>query len=138
MKVDELKYNSIIKADRWGMAAISYIFQAFGDFIRSKEYWPWGETVNCEWEKVDPNIAFKYAKLCLEEASGRAAIDVINELKVDNNYTDFNNSIDTTKDLRYVEESIKDIDNINDILLSYNENINNILKGYQQEYNSEI
>lgn len=45
--------NKNIKADRFAMAAISYIFKAFGDNIRSKEYWPWGDKVNFPWGDED-------------------------------------------------------------------------------------
>ena len=38
--------NENIKADRFAMAAISYIFKAFGDNIRSKEYLPCGDKVD--------------------------------------------------------------------------------------------
>ena len=38
-----------IKSDRFGMAAISTIFKAFGDNIRSKEYWPWSERIGDDW-----------------------------------------------------------------------------------------
>lgn len=51
MTVSEIIENDNIKPDRFGMAAISCIFKAFGDNIRSKEYWPWGDKVNCPWTK---------------------------------------------------------------------------------------
>ena len=48
--LEQLFQNENIKADRFGMAAISYIFKAFGDTLRSQEYWPWSEKVNLPWE----------------------------------------------------------------------------------------
>ena len=48
--------NENIKADRFGYAAISYIFKAFGDDKRSKEFWPWGSTVNFSWNNGNDNI----------------------------------------------------------------------------------
>lgn len=49
MTINEIIENENIRSDRYAMAAISFIFKAFGDSIRSKEYWPWGKDVQCEW-----------------------------------------------------------------------------------------
>lgn len=50
MTFTEISNNTSIKSDRYAMAAISQIFKAFGDIERSKDYWPWGETVDYPWE----------------------------------------------------------------------------------------
>ena len=49
MSINEIIENENIRSDRYAMAAISFIFKAFGDSIRSKEYWPWGKDVQCKW-----------------------------------------------------------------------------------------
>lgn len=49
MTINEIIENENIRSDRYAMAAISFIFKAFGDSTRSKEYWPWGKDVQCEW-----------------------------------------------------------------------------------------
>ena len=49
MTINEIIENNNIQSDRYAMAAISCIFKAFGDSIRSKEYWPWGKDIQCEW-----------------------------------------------------------------------------------------
>ena len=49
MSINEIIENENIRSDRYAMAAISFIFKAFGDSIRSKEYWPGGKDVQCEW-----------------------------------------------------------------------------------------
>ena len=49
LTLEQIAQNENIKPDRFGMAAISFIFKAFGDNIRSKEYWPWGKDVQCRW-----------------------------------------------------------------------------------------
>lgn len=49
MTINEIIENENICSDRYAMAAISYIFKAFGDSNRSREYWPWGRDVQCEW-----------------------------------------------------------------------------------------
>ena len=38
MSINEIIENENIRSDRYAMAAISFIFKAFGDSIRSKEY----------------------------------------------------------------------------------------------------
>lgn len=53
---ERIRQNKNIKADRFGMAAISCIFNAFGDKIRSKEFWPWGDVVNIPWEESSGTI----------------------------------------------------------------------------------
>lgn len=50
MTFTDISNNTTIRSDRYAMAAISQIFKAFGDIERSKEYWPWGETVDYPWE----------------------------------------------------------------------------------------
>lgn len=97
--------NENIKPDRFGMAAISYIFKAFGDVIRSKEYWPWGETVNFSWDNGKDNISddqmqealdisnwnsngnlgdLTRAMLCLKEAQVRSKEDSSIKIKQKN------------------------------------------------------
>ena len=49
MTINEIIENENICSDRYAMAAISYIFKAFGDSNRSREYWPWGRDIQCEW-----------------------------------------------------------------------------------------
>jgi len=78
LTLDQIRQNENIKSDRFGMAAISYIFKAFGDRIRSKEYWPWGKDVNFPWnsdyeETVSNNNLYIRKDLmlaidCLDEA----------------------------------------------------------------------
>ena len=52
MNLDALKENKNIRADRFAMAAISYIFKAFSDNKRSIDYWPWSgkDAEYLEWE----------------------------------------------------------------------------------------
>ena len=53
MNLEALKENKNIRADRFAMAAISYIFKAFSDNERSKDYWPWSgkDAAYLEWEE---------------------------------------------------------------------------------------
>ena len=52
MNLEALKENKNIRADRFAMAAISYIFKAFSDNKRSIDYWPWSgkDAEYLEWE----------------------------------------------------------------------------------------
>lgn len=56
MTIYEIIDNKNIRSDRYAMAAISCIFKAFGDHIRSKEYWPWGDKVQCSWTPTKGTI----------------------------------------------------------------------------------
>ena len=78
LTLTQIRENENIKADRFGMAAISYIFKAFGDRIRSKEYWPWGRDINFPWDnetydsyEINYNKNLLLAIECLEEAISR-------------------------------------------------------------------
>lgn len=42
--------NDKIRSDKFAAAAISYIYKAFGDIIRSKEIWPFSNKVNLGWQ----------------------------------------------------------------------------------------
>lgn len=69
LTIDHMLENDKILADRFGMAAISYIFKAFGDDIRSKEYWPWSEKSNCVWpgvKGIDPDNTEYYISKTIE------------------------------------------------------------------------
>lgn len=68
--------NENIKADRFGMAAIAYIFKAFGDSLRFEEYWPWSDRINSTFvwndEAGETNEAdLTRAVLCLKQAQLR-------------------------------------------------------------------
>lgn len=70
-RISQLMENKNINSDRFGMAAISYICKAFGDNIRSKEYWPWSDRVNIPWEeskgtKNDLNTAINLIRLAIQ------------------------------------------------------------------------
>lgn len=69
MTINEIIENENIRSDRYAMAAISYIFKAFGDSTRSKEYWPWGKDVQCEWiPSKGTSDDIKQAELLLKRA----------------------------------------------------------------------
>ena len=69
MTLYEILEHDKIRSDRYALAAISHIFKAFGDPIRSKEYWPWGRDVQCEWYPTQgTNKDITEAELLLERA----------------------------------------------------------------------
>ena len=147
MTLQQILENENIKADRFGMAAISYIFKAFGDNIRSKEYWPWGDKVDFPWDNGKDTISsdkiqdalnisnwttygnlsdLTRAMLCLKEAQVRSHEEEHIEIKRNNS-----NSIkDLKKRLDRINMSVKDADtlsqNINETSTEYEEKGNNI------------
>lgn len=85
MTLQQILENENIKADRFGMAAISYIFKAFGDDIRSKEYWPWGSTVNFPWEESKGlETDLTNANLCITQAKIRSKKESTIKIKENN------------------------------------------------------
>ena len=69
MTLTEIIEHENIRSDRYAMAAISHIYKAFGDSNRSKEYWPWGKDVQCEWyPSRGTNMDITEAELLLERA----------------------------------------------------------------------
>ena len=92
MTINEIIENENIRSDRYAMAAISYIFKAFGDSNRSREYWPWGRDVQCEWtSSKGTNNDITYAQLLLE----RARIKFDKEQIINNDYPKINDDIMT-------------------------------------------
>ena len=85
-----------IRSDKLGAAAISHIYKAFGDFIRSKEFWPFSEKNNLEWEESqglinDCNVAISF----IEKA--------INKYEEENEETeDLNSSNDFVKSAKNI------------------------------------
>ena len=107
MKIRELLENENIKADRFGMAAISYIFKAFGDNERSQYYWPFSEKLGLGWyetlEGDEANISdLTMAVRMINEATKRYNIENSSENKiiVDNkekNISDFKRKLNKIK-----------------------------------------
>ena len=132
---DTINNDAYIKPDRFGMAAISTIFKAFGDNIRSKEYWPWSEKVGDQfmWESSngltnDLLDAIEYIKLSLiqidkeiyeEQESNKSnltSMDAIKELvkrinRVNNTINNVNRSVDDIN--KTTEEISNDVNTIN-------------------------
>ena len=119
----EILENENIKADRFGMAAISYIFKAFGDNVRSKEYWPWGDKVDFPWNSDknaylvrDEGIRLSdlsYALACLYKAYEI----YLKEEEFENKYEKSTNGLK-----KRIEELIKDIKNSHYGLLTGSKN----------------
>ena len=150
MTLQQIISNTNIKADRFGMAAISYIFKAFGDNIRSKEYWPWGDKVDFPWDNVKDTISgdkmqdalnisnwatygnlsdLTRAMLCLKEAQSRSQIEQETE-KIEIKQNNSNNINNLKKRLDRINMGIKTVNritkNVNDTSIDYQEKTNNI------------
>ena len=94
MTINEIIENENICSDRYAMAAISCIFKAFGDNISSKEYWPWGKDVQCEWTTSNgTNADIEQAQILLNRAKTKF-YEENSETKInEENMNDFNNQI---------------------------------------------
>lgn len=150
MTLQQILENENVKADRFGMAAISYIFKAFGDNIRSKEYWPWGDKIDFTWDNGKDTISgdkmqdalniydwatygnlsdLTRAMLCLKEAQSRSQIEQETE-KIEVKRNNSNSIKDLKKRLDRINMSVKDADtlsqNINETSTEYEEKGNNI------------
>lgn len=85
-----------ISSDKIAAAAISHIYKAYGDFVRSKELWPFSEKNNLEWEESqglinDCNVAINF----IEKA--------INKYEEENEETeDLNSSNDFVKSAKNI------------------------------------
>lgn len=123
MTVPEIIQNKNIKADRFGMAAISYIFKAFGDYKRSKEYWPWSDKINIPWEETQGNIAdINNAISLLIEANKRINAEITDESNSINNEILTN---DQPKTIREYKRRLNQIvTNLNTFTKSLNETDN--------------
>ena len=89
MSIYEIIENENIRSDRYAMAAISCIFKAFGDSIRSKEIWPWGKDVQCEWyPSKGTKIDILESELLLERSLKKIEEETVseNDKNIDNTY----------------------------------------------------
>ena len=130
MTLREILANKNIHADTYAMAAISYIFNAFGDIVRSKDYWPFGKILNFDWHIIsDTNLAITCAELCLERAREKHnENDESVETQINNNesITTSYSGNELSDQLRLLSKRLnKVIDKLNSINTS-NTNINNV------------
>lgn len=122
LTIDQMINNENIKADRFGMAAISYIFKAFGDDIRSKEYWPWSEKDNCGWPGLRgeyhlPSEYLYWAEQSINRASTvNYTADNIKDPKKIFNYINILNEIEQLNDKEITPLIKTDISIINNAL----------------------
>ena len=118
--------NENIKADRFGMAAISYIFKAFGDNIRSKEYWPWGDKIDFPWEESNGfETDLTNANLCITQAKLRSHEEEHIEIKKNIS----NNIKELKKRLERINMGVKNVDTVT-------QNIVNTSTEYQEKGNN--
>lgn len=135
MTLTEILEHSKIRSDRYALAAISHIFKAFGDPIRSKEYWPWGRDVQCEWypsKGTDRDIT--EAELLLE----RARTKFEEETSSDKEYTKLNDSIGSMDDLTKQTKALRNrLMKINRRISTINKSNESIIK-VSEETESKI
>lgn len=120
--------NDNIRSDKFAAAAISYIYKAFGDIIRSKEIWPFSNKVNLGWQnskgtEQDCLNAMNFLIRALEKYEL--------ELKEETNKTNLSGD-DFIKKLRYL---LNNISNEVKIANETSDNINATSNNIEEEIN---
>ena len=110
MTIQEILENKNIKSDQYGMAAIAYVYKAFGDNIKYKELWPWVETIS-DTDGFDHDLTI--------------AIQLLNKAKVRHNDEDEKISIKYDNSVS-IQNLKKRLSQINMNLKSANKNSTNI------------
>ena len=112
MTLSDILENNNIHSDKYARAAISHIYKAFGDNVRSKEWWPWGTSVPFKWyPSKGINTDILEAELLLEKARLKS---------VDESNTNINNSNDS-----FLSE-IKSLTNLNNYLYNIKNNLKTV------------
>ena len=132
MTLSDILENNNIHSDKYARAAISHIYKAFGDNVRSKEWWPWGTSVPFKWyPSKGINTDILEAELLLEKARIKSvgesntninSSDLLSEIKslanLNNYLYDMKNNLKTVNNIsdkinEISEETSSKIDNIN-------------------------
>ena len=126
MNLEALKENKNIRADRFAMAAISYIFKAFSDNKRSIDYWPWSgkDAEYLEWEDSSGKTNDLYMSIhLLTEAINRVNNENTDggEINDDPNNEKSNIFDKTTKEYkRRINQITANLNNLNNSILVTN------------------
>jgi len=117
-----------IRSDKFAAAAISYIYKAFGDIIRSKEIWPFSNKVNLGWQNSKGT-----EQDCLDAMNflTRALEKYELELEEETNKTNLSGD-DFIKKLRYL---LNNISNEVKIANETSDNINATSNNVEEEIN---
>jgi hypothetical protein len=111
MTINEILENENIKSDRYGMAAIAYIYKAFGNMTKFRELWPWTEIPTNDNEGFEYSITIAMQLLTRAKGSKEAENNQ-NQIKLDNSVS--------------IENLKKRLSQINRNLKSANKNSTNI------------
>lgn len=118
-----------IRSDKFGAAAISYVYKAFGNLLASKEIWPFSEKNNMKWQEPksfeeDCNIAIKFIEKAIDAYYNELEDNVETKDTVSygsSNITKLNNV------LKNVKRSVNIIDETSEAIIRYsNDTENNI------------
>ena len=135
MTLTEILEHEKIRSDRYALAAISHIYKAFGDPIRSKECWPWGRDVQFEWyPSQGTNRDITEAELLLE----RARTKFEEETSSDKEYIKLNDNIKSMDDLTKQAKALRNrLIKVNRCINTINKSNENIIK-VSEETESKI
>ena len=125
MTLSDILENNNIHSDKYARAAISHIYKAFGDNVRSKEWWPWGTSVPFKWyPSKGINTDILEAELLLE----KARIKSVGESNTNINSSDFLSEIKSLANLNNylydMKNNLKTINNISDKINEISEGTN--------------
>ena len=137
MTLNEIIEHEKIRSDRYALAAISHIYKAFGDPIRSKECWPWGRDVQCEWyPSQGTNKDITEAELLLE----RARIKFEEETSSTNEYANLTGNEtmkdDFSKEIKKLRKRLNKLTNNLSSINKSNTEINNISEDIDSKIDS--
>ena len=118
-----------IRSNKFAAAAISYIYNAFGDIIRSKESWPFSSKKELGWQnskgtEEDLKSAFQFLLASYNK--------YLNENSKSNDVIPISNTINDIK------TELEDIDKELDLIDSISESIDNITNDTNDKINNVI
>lgn len=114
-EVTEIINRPNIMPDRYGLAAISMIFKAFGDTVRAKETWPWSSKTRCPWTPsdgaiIDIDYAIQFLTRAKEIYEQETPAEPEEYIPEDNQIKALNNRIkDLSLNITNVKEKSEDI-----------------------------
>lgn len=132
MNISELIENKNIKADRFGMAAISYIFKAFGDNERSKYYWPFGKNTGVNWYSEWEDDGGKLKDLTI---AFKLLLEAENRYNNTSNTDNITVSQTTSKTIKDFSKTLNILANKLKISNSTSKNINNTSNDTYKKFN---
>ena len=128
--------NENIRSDKYAAAAISYIYKAFGDVIRSKEIWPFSNKLNLGWQNSNGTVqdcadAMQYLLKALDRYETEIADTNINKITLSND----NFIKNLKKFVNKIDEDTEDSNQISDAIAAISSNVEHEINKIMNEIN---